>query len=109
MRRAEELRRTADDTVYDEKLRERLEGMLAQHYGHEEAAGMPGKLSVSELKHAAYEAEMERLEEERDAMRLEDVIGSRRASAVPPEAQSGGTGHGRQGGYPGPGVSSGER
>ena len=80
MRRAEELRRTADDTVYDEKLRERLEGVLAQHYGHEEAAGMPGKLSVSELKHAAYEAEMERLEEERDAMRLEDVIGRENGS-----------------------------
>ena len=75
IRREEDLLRNAGTAVYDEKLRERLAGVLAQHYGHEDAAGMPGKLSVSELKHAAYEAEMERLEEERDSVRLEEITG----------------------------------
>lgn len=52
------------DEVYDAPLHSHLQKMLSFTYGHDRAAPMPGKLSVSELKHTAYEAEMERLEQE---------------------------------------------
>ena len=53
--------------ITDPALHERLETMLSKPYawsgGREH---MPGKLSVSEVKHEAYEAELRRLEEEEE-------------------------------------------
>ena len=79
VRTLENLKKTADlenepeGQVYDEKLRRHLESVLAQRYGYDRAFGMKGKLSVSELKHEAYEAEMARLGEERDGVPLEET------------------------------------
>jgi len=55
------LRDTDPGTVYDEETRARLQEILAQRYAHPDHAALPGKLSVSELKKEAYEAEMEAL------------------------------------------------
>ncbi len=65
------------ETVYDEALHAHLEKMLSARRQERSLGGMPGKLSVSRIKHEAYEAEIRRLEEEAAPVRLEDAAPAR--------------------------------
>lgn len=62
------------EEVSDPALRKRLDHMLTATYPYGEGReGMPAKMSVSELKHAAYEAELQRLAEEEGAQDWENL------------------------------------
>ena len=63
------------DTVYDPELDTWFRRMLTTGYSHAGLEGMPGKLSVSELKHEGYAAEMARLEEMEPAVPMDSVAG----------------------------------
>ena len=64
-RRLMELLSQDPDQTVDPAYRSRLEGMLTERYAFSEGReNMPGKMSVSEIKHEAYEAELRRIEEE---------------------------------------------
>ena len=77
VRRISDLSVSDPEAVYDPALRERLAAMLSMRCEHESAAGMPGKLSVSDLKHAAYEAEMQRLTAQTDAVPIGGIFEDR--------------------------------
>ena len=66
-RQLESLFTQSPDEVTDPALRARLDDMLSWNYTHDtERMQIPAKLSVSEIKHEAYAAEIRRIMEEED-------------------------------------------
>ncbi|HCI73195.1 MAG TPA: hypothetical protein DHV42_01470, partial [Lachnospiraceae bacterium] len=90
-RRLRDLLSQNPDQAADPALRERLESMLCHTYAWSGGRDhMPGKMSVSEIKHDAYEAELRRLAEEEGTLPAAGLPGSARArTTLEPDAQPG--------------------
>ena len=65
---------TDPDQVYSRNLNARLRAMLDHFYPFARSRGIPGKISVSELKHETYEAEMERRAMREEAASLREIL-----------------------------------